>query len=151
MGNHAQRIMKFAVLYLLAYTFLLRVPSEALPVSIGTAGGSAEAPAVLYKDGQALVLELQRRKNRPLGSTLRRRCWCETSPRTCPFHVLGRLVDQAPRGSMPWRRVTPSRARQVLRFMLQEINVPKARMYRTHDLRRGHALDLQLSGYELCY
>ena len=33
--------------------------------------------------------------------------------------------------------------------MLQILDVPKCTLYRTHDLRRGHARDLQASGCSL--
>ncbi len=37
-------------------------------------------------------------------------------------------------------------ARDTLRFILSELKIEQANAYRTHDMRRGHALDLQLSG-----
>ena len=49
-----------AKLYVLAYAFLLRVPSEALPATAGRSSG----PCSLYREGEQLVLELSRRKNR---------------------------------------------------------------------------------------
>ena len=36
-----------------------------------------------------------------------------------------------------------------LRFLLEKVGVEKAGCYGTHDLRRGHALDLQLAGAPL--
>ncbi len=44
-------------LYLLSYIFLLRLPSEGLPAT----GGKANGTSPLYKEGDSLVLELQRR------------------------------------------------------------------------------------------
>ena len=40
-------------------------------------------------------------------------------------------------------------ALQVLRRALEVFHVPNAKDYRTHGLRRDHALDLQLSGAPL--
>ena len=137
---------KFVALFLLAYAYLLRVPSEALPVITGRKGNLPDAQAVLYKDNQELVLTLKRRKNKPFGSVLTRRCWCGTSPQACPVHVFGKLVDSLPPGTRLFKGVTPGRALAMLRFILEQIGTPRARLYRTHDLRRGHALDLQLSG-----
>ena len=44
---------------------------------------------------------------------------------------------------------TPARALSDLRQMLEMVGTPKAKEYRCHDLRRGHALDLQLKGTPL--
>jgi len=48
---------KHAVLFLMSYAFLLRLPSEALPARAGKGSG----PAALYLEGDQLVLELDRR------------------------------------------------------------------------------------------
>ena len=45
--------------------------------------------------------------------------------------------------------VTAGRALFVLRTMLAILGVPDAMKYRTHDFRRGHAKDLQMSGAPL--
>ena len=65
---------------------------------------------------------------------------------TCPVHVLGPLVDGIPCGTRLFPNVTPAGALGALRTILAGLEVEKAECYRTHDLRRGHALDLQLSG-----
>ena len=86
----------YGYLFLFAYTFLLRLPSEGLPATKGKFGGTSR----LFRDGDTIVLELQRRqdapgqqakqqcscpctfayrKNRPAGSRLVRKCWCSQS------------------------------------------------------------------------
>ena len=45
--------------------------------------------------------------------------------------------------------ITEIGALNTLRCILAELGVANAHEYRTHDLRRGHALDLQLSGAPL--
>ena len=47
----------YAHLFLLSYAFLLRVPSEAIPVTAGKGSG----PCALYREGETLILELKRR------------------------------------------------------------------------------------------
>jgi hypothetical protein len=42
--------------------------------------------------------------------------------------------------------ITAHEALEKLRFMLAAIGVEKADLYRSHDIRRGHALDLQCAG-----
>ena len=64
---------------------------------------------------------------------------------TCPLHVLGELVRTQP-GCQPFVHITPSDARRMLRVMLGLVGVVDCARYRTQDLRRGHAKDLQLSG-----
>jgi hypothetical protein len=60
----AQQHSVYGILFVLTYAFLLRMPSEALPI---TAGG--DGPCTLRRQGSALVLTLARRKNLPRGST----------------------------------------------------------------------------------
>ena len=49
---------RFGYLFLLAYTFLLRLPSEALPASKGKGVGASR----VYLEDDCLVLKLQRRQ-----------------------------------------------------------------------------------------
>ena len=65
----------FGILFLFTYVFLLRLPSEALPVKFGAGG--------LHCDGEKLTLELERRKNKPQGSRLVRTCWCKQCKARC--------------------------------------------------------------------
>ena len=80
-----------AMLFLVTYVFLLRLPSEALPIEVGRVPGKQQQ-AVLEMDDGKLILTFMRRKNRPAGSKLERTCWCKESCRTCPVHVLGPAV-----------------------------------------------------------
>ena len=132
-----------ALLFLMAYAFLLRVPSEGIPV---VAGGSDSAPSLTKEGEKSLVLRLPRRKNKPMGSRLVRGCWCKESAATCPLHVLGPWLANTPAGSRLFPNVTPTSALATLRGMLKDLEVENARLYRTHDFRRGHAKDLQLAG-----
>ena len=50
-------LAKFGLLYLVTYVFLLRLPSEALPITVGR-GSSSTA---IYVEGSDLILELGRR------------------------------------------------------------------------------------------
>ena len=134
-----------AMLFLITYVFLLRLPSEALPIEIGRVPGKHQQ-AVLEMDDGKLVLTLLRRKNRPAGSRLERTCWCRESCRTCPVHVLGPAVRSIPTGTALFGGFTAAGANSALKDMLAKTGVPNAREYRTHDIRRGHARDLQLSG-----
>ena len=133
-------LQEYALLYLFAYAFLLRVPSEAV-VATAIVGKAA-----LSVEGDFLILALARRKNKPGGSRLVRGCWCKESPITCPYHKLRPWIEARARGGGLFPSVTAASALQRLREMLVAVKVPGAGPYRTHDLRRGHAKDLQLSG-----
>ena len=47
----------YVALYLTAYAFLLRLPSEALPITVGHDSG----PCAIFREGEKLVLQLKRR------------------------------------------------------------------------------------------
>ena len=141
--------LQFAYLFLFAYVFLLRLPSEALPVVVAAVEGGLEAQSVLSLAGDELVLRLRRRKNKASGSRLVRKCWCKQCKRTCPIHVLGKFVQEFPAGSQMFSGITAAGALTALRHMLKSLEVAEHELYRTHDLRRGHALDLQCSGAPL--
>lgn len=171
---------RFAVLFLISYTFLLRfgtsswqqiplgmhvlmftrLPSEGLPLVIGRPEENPTAKTALFMEGDEIVLVFRTRKNKLVESKLVRKCWCTVSPSTCPVHKvmqhcesmlysrfclwqLGRLCAQIKTGTQPFRQITAASARRVLREMLGELRVKSAALYDTHDLRRGHALDLQ--------
>jgi hypothetical protein len=96
--------------------------------------------------GGYLVLTLERRKNKPSGSRLVRGCWCRECRDTCPVHVLGELLANTEPGAKLFPGVSAGTALAALRTMLAVLKVPGAAEHRTHDLRRGHAKDLQMSG-----
>ena len=61
----------------IAFYFLLRTPSEALPVRVGRDGGGLDSNAFLFKEGDQLVLTLRRRKTRHMGAG-----WSGSAPAT---------------------------------------------------------------------
>ena len=79
--------VRCGLLFLLAYAFLLRLPSEALAVTAGCDSGKAS----LYIEADSLVLQLKGRKNVPQGSRLTRMCWCSTSPVCCSVPCLAHM------------------------------------------------------------
>ena len=87
---------EYAMLYLFSYVFLLRLPSEALPVTWGGCTEMTLFPSVKSTNGAVIVanerlgLKLGRRKNKDTPTIMWRSCWCKTSETTCPIHVLGK-------------------------------------------------------------
>ena len=144
-----------SMLYVAAYGFMLRVPSELLPVATGTEGEadlplSDGAHSCVSMCGDELVLQLAQRKNKPQGSTLRRGCWCLTRTASlCPVHTLGEWLKQFPRASTPFACTSANTARVNLKATLLQLRVPKAGLFWLHDFRRGHAQDLVEHGGHL--
>ena len=139
-------LRRFAVLFLLAYSFLLRVPSAALPAVVGCCDGVQTSNAALVASGETLTLHLNRRKNKPTGSCLVRRCCCATSPNMCIVCLLRPLMLATPPGKRIFEGITAGGAVWALRHLLEAVGIEGAQAFRPHDLRRGHAEDLRLGG-----
>lgn len=140
----------FGILFLVSYVFMLRVPSEALPMVRGGDGylDHGQQMSTIFMEGDELCLKLKSRKNKPWGSLLRRGCWCNTTPSPlCPVHVVWRkFFANLEIGAAPFAAITAAHARSRLKLYLQALGVVDAVKYRCHDLRRGHADDLFASG-----
>jgi len=150
--------LHYAMLWLLAYTFLLRLPSEALPTCKGapTNESLVQQQTLIWREGDCVCLRLRRRKNMRQGSgTLKRKCTCRDAATdfnrdTCVVHSLwDRFFDKMPEGSQPWRKTTANMARDRLRAVLAKLEVAEPGTYATQDFRRGHAEDLRKSGAPL--
>ena len=83
------------------------------------------------------------------GCLLRRSCWCASCKVTCPVHVLGAFFRECGLGSAPFGAVSAFGVLNALRVWLGVLGIPDSNKFRTHDLRRGHARDLQASGASL--
>ena len=141
-----------AYLFLVCYCFLLRLPSEGIPIARDSIGSrlSIGNSALISVTHDEIILKLRRRKNKEGGSVLRRGCWCDKCAHTCPLHVIGPFIRRHTAGERLFAGITGGSALHHLRQLLTLLDVPNAYEYRTHDLRRGHARDLQASGSSLC-
>ena len=102
------------MLMLAAYIFMLRVPSEGLPVVILSAAalaahkllpgprGGDRWPTVVCVTGTYVEWFFWRRKNKLTPSSIFRKCWCAESKNTCPVHVLGKFFLSVPERSQPF-------------------------------------------------
>ena len=77
---------------------------------------------------------------------LQRACRCARCTKTCPVHALGAWFADLPVGTRPFADISAASSLSTLRFLLGQLGVKDAALYRAHDLRRGHALDLQQRG-----
>ncbi|CAK0890184.1 unnamed protein product, partial [Prorocentrum cordatum] len=144
LGARRPEWLRASMLFLFAYTFLLRVPSEALPaVRVADAGDAPCLQAALVLGEAELTLLLRRRKNRAQGSRLTRRCRCASCRATCPVHTLGPWVARCGLGRGLFGGISAAAALRTLREMLAALGVQGADLFRSRDLRRGHAEDLQ--------
>ena len=138
-----------AMLYIAAYSLMLRVPSEGLPMTSGP------DPEAVLPDGQhscagvakgEFILRLARRKNKLHGSILRRACSCAGAAWRCPVHTLGEWLQSLPCGSQPFLCVRADVARAELRRRLAALGFSDSAAFNLHDFRRGHAHDLAEAG-----
>ena len=65
------------------------------------------------------------------------------------MHVLGPVSEKSPVEHKLFEGISAARATRALRVFLKIAQVPDFDTYRLHDLRRGHALDVQASGRPL--
>jgi len=142
-----------AMCFLACYIFMLRMPSECLPIVLATGTNiDDKAQAVLSVEQDCIKLRLLRRKNREHESVVKRTCWCDNNPAhacTCPVHVLGAYLAGVVPGCQPFGVWDKRSVLQKLRQRLHMIGVPEAAKFRTHDFRRGHARDMQVGGKNL--
>ena len=130
-------------LFVTAYAFLLRLPSEALVIQrAASLNDASQLRAGLFIDEEAAVLSLARRKNRERRTTIVRKCWCKRSRATCPVHALGAWLNSRPDGDAPWAGWCATSVRSALRAALRHVAVGDADAYGTHSFRRGHAQDI---------
>ena len=136
-------------LFLASYVFLLRLPSEGLPMVAHSAPTGKHVP-IFSVTGDTVKVWFPFRKNRIRPTTQERRCWCRKSALTCPVHTLGTYFQSLPVGLQPFKHLSAAQALLALRELLAELGVPLAPVHRTHDFRRGHAEDMRLGGARLC-
>ena len=137
-------LKELMMVFLAAYAFMLRVPSEGLTMAAHSMpdGLEVSCPVFFLRGGEA-VLWLPFRKNRLFPSEIVRACWCNKNRLTCPVHVFGAFMCALPAGSRPFAHIHPGQAHLALRELLCELDVEFAMLHRLHDFRRGHAEDLR--------
>ena len=100
-------------------------------------------------DGDMLALRLARRKYSERSTVLYRSCWFSSCKATCPVLVLWKFFAEFDVGQQPFKGFSAGTALSFLRNLFTWLDIPDSAEYRTHDLRRGHARDLQESGASL--
>ena len=141
-------------MYCLAYAFMLRVPSELLPLSIDCKGltereEASKVHSSMQTGAGTVRIHLASRKNAQWGQSISRNCWCATSKLTCPVHTVMELCGGMDDGWAIFKGLTPCAATKTLRKHLQCIGLAKVEEVTLHAFRRGHAQDMADGGSAL--
>jgi hypothetical protein len=130
-------------LYVLSYWFLLRVPSEGLPLKLSK---STEPPPQHSKQirfkGNEVSLAFGRRKNLENPSIWTRSCKCTMSSEVCPVHVLTAFTAKMAEGTALFPRLTKDAFNTTLRRRAYAIQMADAGKVSSKAFRRGHSRDL---------
>ena len=133
--------LEFGALMALARQFLLRVPSEGLPLQWDGAHSTVSLA------GGVCQITLRSRKNSRVPVTMVRECCCfSASPRLCSLHWLMRLKKNGKDGRI-FSFSKDAFARYVKRAAAA-VGVVNAERTGTHAFRRGMATDLLASGQD---
>ena len=144
LGTARPELHDLLMVFIAAYAFLLRVPSECLPMAAHNTPEGMEVPVFVLRKGE-VVLRLPFRKNRLFPTEIIRSCWCNSCKLTCAVHVFGAFMRDLPAGARPFALFNPGQTTLALRELLCELDIEHAMLYRLHDFRRGHAEDLRRS------
>ena len=130
-------------LYVLAYWFLGRVPSECLALRLGASETKAPRDRKLLVVGNSSVRILyNRRKNQDYRSAETRTCKCHIERFLCPVHVLIAYTRRLQHGDLVFPNLTPSAVNAVLRRRAAEIGIDHPHKVTSKAFRRGHSHDL---------
>lgn len=146
-------LREMMLLFIASYAFLLRLPSEGLPMAAlempqGLEGGKRVPVFRVLEDSQVEVW-FPFRKHRLWPTQAARGCWCAKCGMTCPVHILGTYMKSLTPGTQPFAHISSRRALSTLRSLLIELGVPDATKHGSHGFRRGHAEDLHKGGARL--
>ena len=157
---------EFSLFATIAWIFLLRAPSECLPLFRAEAWENLEEGVLPDHERQAIIglrdgvvkISLRKRKNRPNGSVIFRACSCgdhvvhtaedvQHVPRTlCPVHVLWpRIVAKCRAGDALFPSLDRFKINPTLRDLAKRLGWPRPDSYTSHGFRRGGARALVLA------
>ncbi|EER16358.1 hypothetical protein Pmar_PMAR025296, partial [Perkinsus marinus ATCC 50983] len=139
LSNHNTRDSRYCAGFVLAYWFLLRIPSELLVLRRGQ---------LSIGKRNEVYIRLHKRKNTKTPVTLVRYCACrETQPSVCPHTHAEHLLLSSRTGNVAasdllFDGITANSMRQHLRDTLAVVGIENPDVYGLHSFRRGHATDL---------
>jgi hypothetical protein len=135
-----------AMLYVLSYWMLLRVPSEGLPVSLGVAGVDSRlrvGKQVVLHDG-VVTWYYDRRKNKEYPTRSSRPHMCEKGRNLCPVCTLDSFLQiMGPaENERLFAKTSAKTFNRELRRRLGAAEIAGAETFTSKGFRRGHAQDL---------
>ena len=151
-------------LFYLSYLFLLRVPSEGLPICRASAQDiiTTKAPQMeralmgirSINGSPRLILKLKKRKLNKTGAITTRPCFCDNGgfmPHgLCPIHDFWAGIQ---REILPIEPLFPplqgKNLNRILKAISERMQIPSASCYSTKAFRRGAAMDITASGSTL--
>ncbi|CAK0828821.1 unnamed protein product, partial [Prorocentrum cordatum] len=148
-------------LFVAAFAFALRAPSEGLRIEKGDPRMAAsfsfsdedcrarKARAVVFFAGGRVILHLSRRKHVDHPSRIVRSCWCAACTTTCPVHALGAFFHRAPAGTAPFAHLSRGCILSLARRLAHEAGERDSAHFCAKSFRRGHAETLRRSGGRL--
>ena len=138
-----QQDFQVAAILAIARHFLLRVPSEAIPMEWKWPHSKIELSAT------ACTLTLTKRKNRNTPTSLTRTCCCADSGRSlCSVHWLLELRRTSDGGAKVFNLTKGHIGRRV-KELAAMAGIEGAQQFGTHSLRRGMAQDIMDMGGSL--
>ena len=162
--RHETWSSELARLCYVTFLFLLRLPSEALPLTRALPNELLLSPdipsskAVIglreFQGEKRLVLKLSHRKNTRSVYTAMRPCFCGDNallPRhNCPIHRFwAAVIENTEPGSQLFPSLQRANFSRVFRAVLAKLGVQDADRYSSHCLRRGAANAILQSGSTL--
>ena len=149
----------FPAMSSLSWSLLSRVQSEILPLELGSPADLEVLPmgrhsaVVISPDERSVAIRLRRRKNKPQGSVLVRKCICTRSATSliCPVHMLVAHVKgmHIEPGQKLFPGVTPAIALRMYHRFLTLVGQPKAKKYTFKSFRAGKASAMAGEGFTL--
>ena len=152
---------EFACLSFVAFLFIPRLQSEALPLHSALEEErllSSDPPSNAAVIGlrelngqQRLILKLARRKNERGGYTATRPCFCRESAllpkHNFPIHFFwAAMLEVVPPGAPLLPRMGNKNINRILRAAFTLVGIPEKERYTSHFPRRGAANDILHSG-----
>ena len=130
----------YAFAYVMAANFLLRCRDELIGMFFEQLSFNLQITPC------TVSLRLDSRKNMPQGTSMKRRCICQSHPWLCPVHMTSRLCEKV--GRQMKGKIFPfsySSLQNVLRAHLSALGEPNAQEYSTKAFRRGTAREMVAS------
>ena len=141
-----ERDTAMAMLYVMSYWMLLRVPSEGLPVSLGAVGvdGRQRVGKQLVLTDGIITWYYDRRKNREHPTKSSRPHMCGKGGDLCPVCTVDSYInlEEPEIGQSLFSGVSAKFFNEELRRRLSVAGVENADKYTSKGFRRGHAQDL---------